>query len=140
MTRSSSSECLVLPSSAAEPALCTPYSSMRAMAACLTCGMRGEAQVVLGGEVDAREGLAGIGHGRAAGLGRRGRRFGIGPQIELPAQVLPLVERLDAGQQVGARHDAIVAQAALSEPGPALWQRLATCLALLENHRRAPDS
>ena len=79
----------------------------------LDLGMGCKAEVVLGGEVDARVGLAGIGQGGAAGLGRGGGRLGVRPQIVLPTQVLPLKERVEAGQEIRSRHHPVVPQASL---------------------------
>ena len=103
----------------------------RADGRALDLGMGCQAEVVLGGEVDARVGLAGIGQRRTAGLGRGGCRLGVGPQIVLPAQVLPLVEGIEAGEQIRPRHHPVVPQATLQS---LVWRLATPSLPALASH------
>jgi hypothetical protein len=74
--------------------------------------VRGHVEIVFAGEVDAAEVAAGVvarrGHRRRRLVGRARER----PQVVLPAQVLPLVEPLDARLQVGAAGIAIIPRTA----------------------------
>ena len=71
------------------------------------------------------------------GLGRRGGRLGVRPQIVLPAQVLPLEEGVEAGQQVRSRHHLVVPQATLES---LVWRHASAVPARpVRTHNDVPD-
>ena len=109
----------------------------REMAARWTSGCDARLRVVLGGEVNARVRLSGIGKGGTAGLGRGQRSTGVLATDRAAGASRHSLEGIEAGQQIRPRHHPVIPQATLQSLVRRLTNAVPACP--VRTHNNVPD-